>query len=138
MLLEEQMGALHDARVRRERRRRLPARRIGPGVRLVLANEAEPNEHAQAVRVRGKQGLSTGEEQDLLGRRLPDARKGSQRLLRRAERAPNHRSEIAAKVIDRDARALAKLGRERCLEDAPRTASAREPATGAMLPWPTG
>ena len=86
MLLEKQMRFLHEAWLRREGCRSLAARRVRFRVRLLLANQSEPDEHTQAIGVRSEERLSTREQQDFLGARLSDPRKGPQLALGDGER----------------------------------------------------
>ena len=111
------MGLLHEDRLHGQIAGDVAARGIRSRVRLLLPHKPEPDKHSQPVRFRGQQGLLTGEEEDLLGSRLPDSRKGSQGSLRLVDRPPNHGSEIAAKRLECDAGTLPEFGGECVLED---------------------
>src|SRR5438067_1698135 len=114
------MGLLQHARLCRKRLCRLATSRVGARVRLVLANETEPDEHAQAVGIGREQRMPAGKQQNLLGPGFSDARKTPERALRRRQRVLERWFKIAVKVLDHDARAVAELRGRSALQNAAR------------------
>jgi len=120
MLSQEQVGLLHDLRLAAKGLSRRSAGRVGLRVRRLLRDEADANQHAQAVRLRREQGVAATEEQDPLGARLADAGKAPQCLPRLCQRLAHGPVEVATELLAGDARAFPELGREGVLEDAMR------------------
>src|SRR5262249_15501771 len=72
---------------------------VGGSVGGRLGREAQTNDCPQAVRFQRQNWLDPREQQDLLGDGLAYSGKLLQRALRRGERHPSHRVEIASECV---------------------------------------